>query len=114
MLRREVAHDGVRLPKREAVVVDRRHEPGRVHAAVLRRRIDAVLHAGVDALVLEPELFGGPQRLLHVYGIDASPDLQHLEADGLSIAARVTRDEVAAVQAPDELRAAELVVVVDG
>src|SRR5581483_5451306 len=37
-----------------------------------------------------------------------------LEADGLAVAPWVARDEVAAVELPDELRAAELVVVVDG
>src|SRR5438874_8594241 len=37
-----------------------------------------------------------------------------LKPDGLSVTARVARDEVAAVERPDELRGSELVVVVDG
>src|SRR5687767_15896260 len=36
------------------------------------------------------------------------------EPDGLPIAARIAGGEVAAVEPPDELRAAELVVIVDG
>src|SRR5439155_24523192 len=36
------------------------------------------------------------------------------EADRLAVAARVARGEVAAVELPDELPAAELVVIVDG
>src|SRR5205823_9840267 len=59
------------------------------------------------------ELFRRPERLLDVHRIDASPDLQHLEPHCLTIAPRVARDEVAAVELPDELRRSELVVVVD-
>src|SRR6185295_14655308 len=36
------------------------------------------------------------------------------EPDGLAVAARVAGDEVTAIQLPDRLAAAELVVVVDG
>src|SRR6185436_20250615 len=64
--------------------------------------------------VLEPELFGDPKRLLDVDRVDSAPDLQHLETYRLTVAARIADGEVAAVEFPHHLRAAELVVVVDG
>src|SRR5207237_6193522 len=40
----------------------------------------AELHAGVDPLVLEAELLGAPERLLHIDRIGPAPDLQHQSA----------------------------------
>src|SRR6185503_16255075 len=123
VLCREVAHDRVRLPQDEPAVVDRRYQPRGVHLQVFGRLVDAVLEARVDALVLQSELLGRPQHLLHVDRVGPTPNLQHppplspsfsSETYGLAVAARIARGEVAPVELPDELRAAELVVVVDG
>src|SRR3954470_24757006 len=113
MLGGEIADDRVRLPEHEAVVVDSRHEPGGIHPQILRRLVDAVLKAGIDALVLDPQFLGRPQHLLDVDRVGSSPDLQHSETNCLTIAAGIAGDEVTAVELPDKLRAAELVVVVD-
>src|SRR6185503_1922920 len=123
VLCREVAHDRVRLPQDEPAVVDRRYQPRGGHLQVFGRLVDAVLEARVDALVLQSELLGRPQHLLHVDRVGPTPNLQHppplspsfsSETYGLAVAARIARGEVAPVELPDELRAAELVVVVDG
>ena len=74
----EVAHDAVRLPQDEAVILYRRHERIRVHLHVLRRFRHAVVHARVGTLVFQAELFGGPQRLLDVHRVNPAPDLQHI------------------------------------
>src|SRR5579859_4985445 len=67
----------MRLPEDKAVVLDRGNESGGIHLQVLRRLVDAELQPRIDALVLEAELLHRPERLLHVDGIYAAPDLEH-------------------------------------
>src|SRR5690606_7228301 len=79
MPRGKITHDGVRLPQHEAIVLEGRHEAVRVQAAVLRRIDHAELHAGIDALVGEPELLRRPQHLLDVDRVRPPPDAQHAQ-----------------------------------
>ena len=74
----EIAHDRVRFPQHEAVVLlERRHQRVRIHRQVERLLGAAERAADVDALVREVELADRPHHLLHVDGRVPPPDLQH-------------------------------------
>ena len=73
-----MAHDRVRLPQQEAVLLlERRHEPVGVHRQIGRLPILAERPADIDALVRQSDLADRPHHLLNVCRGFAAPDLDH-------------------------------------
>src|SRR5437773_2662919 len=77
MLGAKIANDRVGLPKDEAVIVDRRHQPVRIERPVFGRVVLAEGTADVFALEWNAKLAATPQHFLHVTGRRASQNLQH-------------------------------------
>ena len=74
----KIAHDGMGFPENKTVVVDDRHQSVGIHRAVLGRIVHAKRHAGINAIVGQTEFAAGPQHLLHINRILASPYFQHV------------------------------------
>jgi hypothetical protein len=75
----EVANDGVGFPQREPILfLDRRHKAIWIHGEIGRLLVLAERPADIDALVRQVELAHRPHHLLHVDGVLAPPDLQHI------------------------------------
>ena len=70
---REIAQDRVALPEGEIALLQRRHQPGRVHRAVFGRVGLAERAADIDPLERQPEFAQAPENLHHVAGRVAAP-----------------------------------------
>src|SRR5262245_56595734 len=77
VFRREVAHDGIRFPQQEFILLQRRHQAVRVHRQICGLVVLAERTANIDALVWEAELANRPHHLLHVDGSVSPPDFDH-------------------------------------
>ena len=77
MLGGEIAHDDIRLPKHHPIIVDGRNAGIGVELTEPGIGNEAEIHAGIDALGLQRQLFDDPHDLLNVDRVSAAPNFQH-------------------------------------
>ena len=77
---RQVAHHRIGFPQHEAIVIDGGHPCIRIHAQVLRRVHHPMFHAGLGTAIGHGHFFERPHHLLHIDGIGASPEFEHVQS----------------------------------
>src|SRR3546814_7567785 len=73
----EIAHDAVRFPQHEPVLVHGRNEAVRVHGEAFGRAVAAERTAHVDTLERQPDLGARPEDPHDVAGGRPSPAVKH-------------------------------------
>jgi hypothetical protein len=78
VLASEIAHDRIRLPQKEAILLlERRYEAIWIHRKIRCFLVLAERAADINALMLNLELADRPHRLLHIRRCIAAPDFDH-------------------------------------